>query len=153
MGNTESPVRKPPKFLCKYRGLANCQEWERALRIITENKIYHPNPTTFNDPFDCKVGSLGSVEPRFVRYLLAARAATPDKHHDVYREFCDARRKTPDELSQLNAPLDAKETSGVKGMLANIQERVDASTVLCLCERRDSILMWSHLPTTTGVSA
>ncbi len=112
--------------------------------MIATSKIYRPNPTTFNDPFDCKVSLLGSVEPSFARYLIVARRAKPDEHHEIFEKFYGARLRTPEELKQLNAPLNNKETSEIHGILDSVQEKVNASTVLCLCAACNNILMWSH---------
>lgn len=144
MGDIRALARKPPKFVYKYRPLANCRDWDRLLRIIETSKLYHPSPTKFNDPFDCKVGALGSVQPSFVRYLIAARRATPATHYDIWAKFCAPRIRLPEELQRVNAPLNEEEMSEIIRVLKSIQENVNASTVLCLCAVCNNILMWSH---------
>jgi hypothetical protein len=143
---------KPPKLLYKYRPLASCQDWDRLFLIIRDSKVYHPSPTKFNDPFDCKVPDLGSLELSFARYLIALRSATPEEVPRIYTEFCRPRLRTSEELVQLKAPLSEDETNEVNALLESIQERVNESTVFCLCAACNNILMWSHYASShTGV--
>ena len=131
MGNIRPLGRKPPRFLYKYRPLADSPGIDFS--IVAASKIYHPNPTQFNDPFDCRVGSLGAVEPSFVRYLIAARRATPDKHHEIYTEFREARLRTPDELRQLNGPLDKKRDGKIHAIFKHARERQRFYRAMSMC--------------------
>ena len=38
------------KYLYKYRAMEN----KDVERILTQNEIYCPSPSEFNDPFDCR---------------------------------------------------------------------------------------------------
>ena len=99
-----------PEFFYKYRAIATELEKCRLLRVIKENHIYHPSPPAFNDPFDCKMPPVASLEPRFVRYLLAAsKASNFQEHIDVNHRYVATRQRSKDELNDINADLSPDE--------------------------------------------
>jgi hypothetical protein len=134
-----------PEFFYKYRAIATELEKCRLLRVIKENHIYHPSPPAFNDPFDCKMPPVASLEPRFVRYLLAAsKASNFQEHIDVNHRYVATRQRSKDELNDINADLSPDELTDFEVFKNDIQERVDNASVLSFSVRCDSILMWSH---------
>jgi len=137
--------KERPRLLYKYLPMNTRIKRCRLFRIIRECKIYHPNPSTFNDPFDCRVPPVASFDPCFVRYLIEAQNATDDqRQREVYEKFIAARPRTSEELCRLSMELSLEEREQFEAAKKRIQHKVDSSTVLCLCAVCDNILMWSH---------
>lgn len=103
----EAPIK-----LYKY-----CQANEWAEKIITEQKIFFPLPTKFNDIFEC---SPCYVEPSKIdieNYL---------KKHNI------------------NNPTDKQKIICRKKMNEIVKEELQHTGILCLTTKNDNLLMWAH---------
>jgi len=104
---------------------------ERAVEIVTECKIFFPSPSDFNDPFDCKF-----------RPTVTASRLKRERHN---RELVRERNPTmPKHLIKKLAKQTGSRASfeeGARRLMARISRSVG---MLCVTERNDSVLMWSH---------
>ena len=120
-----------PPLLYKYRP---CDKYNED--ILLAHEMFLPRPSTFNDPFDCRIKLAFDGAPEdWVRFLSARlREGHPD--------WSDGRLMT-----EVSALIDGgmpylAQTPGFAESL--IQEDLSKMEVLCLSERRDDILMWAH---------
>lgn len=116
---TSSPT--PPQKLYKFRAIETKEDWCRLRSILLKCELYCPSPSSFNDPFDCKIPPLGTIEPNFARYLI-----------------------DPSGRNRPTGPLTAHEENKLRQTLAKAQDRINSNGVLSLAASRDSTLMWSH---------
>ncbi len=121
------------QFLFRYRHL-NGKHRERTKRILTESVLHFANPTTFNDPFDCKVHFQSSLSAKEIkrRYSEMIKKRRPDLNRKERRKEAtdDIKTMKPDWfLSQITAGL---------------QSSVDNVGVLSLSATDRNILLWSH---------
>ena len=127
-----------PTHFYKYRSLSG-KSLELTRKILFENELWFPHPKTFNDPFDTWPTFSFESEPaeRFAlykRYYQRVNRDWPEsKCSEVAREL--AERPVVDPQSQ--AARDHMQN-------AHMRRVRDKIGVLCLCERADNILMWSH---------
>jgi len=125
------------QYLSKYRSLRNPDGSlnENTLNILRTRKVWYATPSTFNDPFDCKirplkvpdngeyVGDFGEMDQ--LEYYLASRAKEAaekrnfDEHHEFIYKLTKRRNDKLEELAQNYA-------------------------VMCFSEIHDHGLMWSH---------
>jgi len=134
--NSSNPLLNHiPKYLYRYRTLEGAALFH-AERTILHNEIYLTSPSKINDPFDCEVA-------------LDFDAADADWHKSL---FGLSERKQP-HLSKADHAAFAESTisSGrhkdkeIQSLiLRELQEKVNSVGLLCLTERNDCILMWSH---------
>jgi hypothetical protein len=119
-----------PEILYKYLTL------KRAEPILRESKLYFASPLEFNDPFDCKAArmsfrALTIVKEQYLRELLKKREPHLPKH--------ERNRKVRQVLQNRGNEVFEKTHARF------LEKRVPAETaVLCLSEKNDDILMWSH---------
>ncbi len=121
---TQTPYGFPPALpqkLYKFRALETAQDCCRIRSILLKNELYSPSPKSFNDPFDCRIPPIGSIDPCFARYLIC-----------------------PDNPSTATGALSRTEEIQLERALDAAQKRIDAGGVLSLAAARDSTLMWSH---------
>jgi hypothetical protein len=116
-----------PEILYKYLSFG-----EGARGILRDNTIKFTSPLEFNDPFDSRI-----------ELLL-------DAPHDEWKKFFSkripeysAKRMSPAKRVILAAQLARKATAAnLSG--ESFLDYVNDFGVLCLSERRDDLLMWSH---------
>ena len=143
-GENLEPTRRP-EFFYKYRSMRGDCEKERLLEIINSSRIYYAPPSSFNDPFDCRVPPVESFEPSFIRYLIAAQNGNGDGAGvEVHDKFIAQRFRTETETQELNGDLSQEEQQDFKGILKKIQYNIDNSGVIAFSEMYDCSLMWSH---------
>jgi hypothetical protein len=121
------------QFLYRYRHLiGQHREWTK--KIIAESVLYFASPSTFNDPFDCKIHYLPtfSVEELRRQHVDRLRKRMPDLNRKQRRAKAlqDERAMEPERfLLQV--------TSG-------LQRSVDDVGILSLSATERNILLWSH---------
>lgn len=126
-----------PRYLYKYRPLYSSINPLMLVgdttSIITKAEMWHPAPTTFNDPFDCQIVLDGRYSDAIIR-SMAKLFETPQQQAPGQRK---SRRE------------------GLKNLRRNTRFVVDraqrhirnamAATGLCSYGRRgDNLLMWAH---------
>jgi Protein of unknown function (DUF2971) len=101
------------------------------VETLTKCNIFFPSPADFNDPFDCKfrptVTASRLKRERFTRELVQERKPGMPKH--LIKKF--AKR----------ASSRASFEEGERRLMVRISGSVG---MLCVTERNDSVLMWSH---------
>ena len=104
---------------------------DRAVEILTKCKIFFPSPADFNDPFDCKFSPIVATSrlkrERFLREL--ARERKPGTPKPLIKKLVK------------RASSRASFEEGARRLMARISRSVG---MLCVTERNDSVLMWSH---------
>ncbi len=121
------PESVPPRL---YRYMSA----QRAESILAESKLYFCAPSSFNDPFDCQIrpSFYGSKE---LYRRIAFRLAT-DRSPGLSR---NARRGMVRNVREKTNPRFFEE------IFEKWQhEFLNKSGMLCMTEKRDDILMWSH---------
>jgi Protein of unknown function (DUF2971) len=117
------------KFLYKYRSI-NSKGLER---IFSHNELYHSDPTTFNDPFDCRplITTHRNDFKRNEFYKSIAKQQFPNANK---KQIKNEVKKNPS-FKKLKLPV----------FLENcfIKFLKDYG-LYCLSEIPDNILMWSH---------
>jgi len=110
---------------------------ERVRDILLQNRLFFPTRLGFNDPFDCRIPLSwdGATLDEMERKLLDVYRRNPPKGwNGSIEEFVREQRANGSiaELARSNL-----------GPIVT-ERRLDNLRVLCLCERPDDILMWSH---------
>jgi hypothetical protein len=132
----QSPVpEENPKYLYRYLSLDGPGLF-RAERIILHDEIYLTSPARVNDPFDCIVA-------------LDFEASDADCYNFLVEL---SKRKQPHLLEEGHGKWAGdvirsgrhKEREIQSLILGGLQESVNSVGLLCLTERKDCILMWSH---------
>lgn len=121
------------QVLYRYRHLYGAHR-ERTKRILTDSVLYFANPTTFNDPFDCKVHfqSSFSVEELKRKYLYLMKERIPDLNRK------QRRSKATDDIKAMNPD------KFLSQIAAKLQDSVDNVGVLSFSATDRNILLWSH---------
>lgn len=133
---------KPPQFLYKYFSMKRCQ-----IDMFRNNELYFSNPNTFNDPFDCRAlltSKRHLNEDEYARFLMTCeRDDSKHKGKELTRDEKEACKK--DAIRQFRN-TDKKEL--MRNINRIIEEGLRTSInqfrVLCLSEKYNDILMWSH---------
>ena len=116
-------------------------EDERLKRIFTHNELYFASPIKLNDPFDCKTlfTFQGSRKVDFWHYFYGmVRYKFPNLSEKETKKKVDA-------LSQGKLHKDPRRRNVQIETWLKILLSEDAKLgILCLSEKRDDILMWSH---------
>ncbi len=126
--DSEQGVQSPtshPEYFYRYTTV------ERASEILTQSKIFYASPADFNDPFDCRFRPISRTSQRererFNRQLI--------------------RERNPG-MPRAERNRLARQSSGRASFQEGTQrlmERIVRSVgMLCLTDREDSLLMWSH---------
>lgn len=134
---------------------------ETAKKILTNKNFRYSSPLIFNDPFDHQIemqinfseetfvsefireittilreNDPATFSPKNLMGFLMRRAASQIKPQDIDEFAVEAGkgarlsfRKIPQQLAEINA---------------EITKDIRSKRVLCVSERKDSILMWSH---------
>jgi Protein of unknown function (DUF2971) len=126
------PDRDPPNDrLYRYMSLQTPDREGWARDIFVKHELYFPSPTSFNDPFDCKVPPLDSLpkgqRKQYVDELIRRKITGRLPRHE--KRAAKRRLSTRKTFAEVTLHL---------------QTNIDACGVLCLSERYDDILMWSH---------
>jgi hypothetical protein len=127
----------------KFNTARKSLDWKnkRLERIFTHNELYFASPSKFNDPFDCKTlfTCEGSGVAEFGKFFEGKLK------HD-YPNL--SAKKIKQKASALIRKGFYKETQWRKyhiGLFEKITEsEIEKLGMLCLSEKRDDILMWSH---------
>ncbi|HNS19654.1 MAG TPA: DUF2971 domain-containing protein [Sedimentisphaerales bacterium] len=127
--NPQSQAATPPKFLYKYRAF---DEWTPS--IFQNNELHFSSPDGLNDPFDSVIRFIceGSKQQRKKIW----REEMVHHVHDLPRK---KRQRLERERNFIAGRGDAKHIDAMK---RNFSRR--NMGVLCLTEKKDDILMWSH---------
>ncbi len=120
-----------PETLYKYR---RCDKYNED--ILLSNEMFLPRPSTFNDPFDCRIPIMFD--------------GTKDEWRDFLRpRLREAHPEWADNL--LDAEVELMINSGVQERMQSrefaefyAERELEKMEVLCLSRPRDDILMWSH---------
>ena len=122
--------------LYRYISLDSSEKWKRFLKLLNDNSLYFSSPKDFNDPYDAKVnfadGSVEEIEQYFLKvHKLQDPSATDEELLPKIRE----RRRIDPKYNSDWIRTKAKDI---------LDPELDAVGVVCLSEKKDSILMWSH---------
>jgi hypothetical protein len=120
------------QFLYRYRHLSGPhREWTK--RILTESVLHFANPSTFNDPFDCKVHYLPSFSVEKLRRQhvdrIGKRMPNLNRKQRRAKAALDVRAMEPERF--------------LHGMTSGLQRSVDGVGVLSLSATDRNILLWS----------
>lgn len=123
-----------PEVVYRYRHLVGKhREWTE--KIITESILHFASPTTFNDPFDCKV---------HYRKLTATNSELKKRYGSVLKNklpHCNRAQRRGKAVKDLKG---FNRKNFLISMTDGFQATVDKVGVLSLSKFRDNIVMWSH---------
>ena len=116
-----------PEKLFKYHNT----KLEYIEEIIIENKLFFSSPSSFNDPFDCKI--------------CMDKKGTKKEKKDMAKRLIKEQLPAIDKY-KLNKAANKliKEGELSKKLLSNPNEHINRSGICCLTTRNDNLLMWSH---------
>ncbi len=132
------PTEDPPQNFFKYRSLATEQDRQRVRQIVVGNKVYFPPAKFFNDPFDLHP-AFDLTAPRHVQRKDYERLSKKYQGLGRAERRKEARRVMKTSLSSKSI---ATTTRAIQDEHARFI--TEAVGVLCVCKKRDDILMWSH---------
>lgn len=132
------PTEEVPQRFFKYRSLATEQDRQRVRQIVVGSKIYFPPAKFFNDPFDLHP-VFDLTAPRHVQRKDYERLSK--KYEGLGRA---ERRKEARRV--MKTSMSSKNITATTRSIQDEHARVITETVgvLCVCKKRDDILMWSH---------
>lgn len=115
-------------FLYRFRDLEE-QRVQWVKQIVVDSQIFFASPSTFNDPFDCRIrfrkdGSIAELKKR-LEELLCERG--------------DSKEVSRQKVEGMGDP-----SVFVCEIESGFQSEVDAIGVLSLSSTHEDILMWSH---------
>jgi len=124
-------ARSIPERLFKYMAL----DGERlgwAKRLIVESMLFFPSPSSFNDPFDCRIA------PSFDASAMVIDA--------YWREYLrEQGKKARDHRADLKKLiLRSKTPRGQEVLTQSIFKTIDRAGTACFAKSTTSILMWSY---------
>ncbi len=119
----------------------------RTIASLVTETIWYASPSTFNDPFDCRITSnsqevLASIEEKTKQLEALLKKSAKNKSEDKDIESILARIH-----AMALTPTIAREGDMARMFLdfeANLQESIHNIGVLSLSECKNNILMWSH---------
>ena len=122
-----------PDILYRYRNFLGDNR-ERTERLIRTSSLYFASPTSFNDPFDCRIfyNSDGSLQERRRKLQSLHKKYEPSLNRNERRRRASKNTKHSTSEDQL------------RGLIDGMQSVVNKIGVLCLSENRDDLLLWSH---------
>lgn len=122
-----------PEYLYRYRPFDKYSK-----DILTNNQLWFASPSSFNDPFDCKAmfDKTNITEDDWKGYfeLLYQNTTTP----------LDINLQQFVERGLLSVHNDKEKAENWIQKISEIGESFSRLKILCLSERRNNILMWSH---------
>lgn len=121
------------QYLYRYRHL-NGEHREWTKRIITDYILYFASPSTFNDPFDCRVHYLSSFDTDEFRrqHIKRLKERIPDLNRK------GRRAKATEDMKIL------KPEEFIVQVTNGLQKDLDQVGVLSLSASERNILLWSH---------
>ncbi len=127
-----------PPTLYRYRSLSG-QALARTKQIICDSQLYFANPSSFNDPFDCRPTFSLAGRPEEVRRYLGGLFKKHAPHLDRSARRAEVRKQLKDPAA-LPSSKDA-----LRGFADFYYLQISGKAgVLCLAEKPDELLMWSH---------
>lgn len=132
------PSEDPPLKFFKYRLLATEQDRLRVRQIVVDSKVYFPPAKFFNDPFDL-YPAFDLTAPRRVQRKDYERMSRKYQRLGRAERRMEARRVMKTSLSSKTIGITTRAIQDEHARF--ITESVG---VLCICKKRDDILMWSH---------
>lgn len=125
-GIPRAVISRPPR-LYRYTTL------ERLQGILRDAQLYFPPPSSFNDPFDCKL---------FPTFEASAHDYQKHMEHVIKEKNPGMSRAERRRLIKEFRPVIGKKL--FEEAYRRTLERITKFGVLCLSEKWDDILMWSH---------
>lgn len=119
------------------------EDWEnkRLERIFTHNELYFSSPTHFNDPFDCKMDfTFEDSDDNDYRKWFEGKI----KNDAPNLSEGEIKQKVDDLLKEGFHKTDEWRMYHRKMFSQLFEEEAALLGVLCLSEKPDDILMWSH---------
>lgn len=132
------PTEDLPQKFFKYRSLATEQDRQRVRQVVVDSKIYFPPAKFFNDPFDLHP-VFDLTAPRHVQRKDYERLSKKYERLGRAERRMEARRVAKTSMSPKNI---AATTRSIQHEHARVI--TEAVGILCVCKKRDDILMWSH---------
>lgn len=123
---------KPPPILYKLRSLASAESREFLRQTITEDRIFFPAVSSFNDPFD-SIPVMATPKTRVGMERLMARAMHETPNPTGHDPKAMAR--------SLVTAGDLYVQSALQESARNVVEELG---VFCLTAQPANVLMWSH---------
>ncbi len=129
----EETLRRMPPFLYKYSGISQ-PRLGRMRELIVDSLLYFPSPSSFNDPFDCRLpvdfrAPAHVIEQYWRRWV---REAYPG---------LTARQYRPRIQQKIH---EARTPAGQKNQLEAFWRTLYANGIVCLAKDPASTLMWSY---------
>jgi len=106
-------------------------------RIFTQNEIYCPSPSEFNDPFDCRIPFV--MEGTQADFKKFYNSILKDQYPEKFRS--ERRRITTGMLKDKKHKDPETHRRVCKQALEYLVSKLG---VFCLSAKNDDILMWSH---------
>jgi hypothetical protein len=128
----------PSQCLFRYRSLDG-DAFARTKEIICESRMYFANPASFNDPFDCRPTFVMDGTADDVRKYFAGVYKRQAPYLDRASRRSEVRKQFKVPSRAPNSPEALQRFSDF--YYENISGKVG---LLCLTEKPDDILMWSH---------
>lgn len=133
----------PPKFLYRYFSFSIDKD-TYTKSIFEHNELYFRNPNKFNDPFDCK--ALLTLErdwnqEEYIKFVM--NNARDSKGGDLDNE---EKQWYKEEAINAFINLDRNQLSRKfnKIIKKGLAKSINEIRILCLSEKYNDILMWSH---------
>jgi hypothetical protein len=126
-----------PDVLYKYRSLSGDRSKEHVRQTIVENEVYFCSPSSFNDPFDCRVHfSFEGDDEAWIGYLRGFLA----KH----RPELDRNQREAEIHRIVTTEHRHRDPQVLRDMLDDLQNQIYDLGVFSLSARNDGNLMWSY---------
>ncbi len=123
-----------PERLYKYSSLQGDRLWW-ARDIIVERRVYFANPTSFNDPFECRfLFSMAGTDAQWNEFLRRPEVAAANG-------LAPGVEPTSQQMSEWKNNAIARAPQLGEAFRKNAKNDVG---ILCFSERPDDILLWSH---------
>jgi hypothetical protein len=143
------PLPCPPE-LYRYRAPSDLELGEddspsRFEQFLTTDQVWASNPTEFNDPYDCRQTQDFAASPeeweKHIDQEIVGGMAEPFRAAgklSLYEENLKALGETLKKEAKYNDPAVQAD------MARRIQESLDKSRILCLCESQTNPRLWAH---------
>jgi hypothetical protein len=120
-----------PEIRYHYQPLGSAEMIERLEHTLLRHQIYFSSPSSFNDPFDCKVWPSFDGSPEQKREYIARVARMKyGADTEVARQQIEVALADPEYFE--------------KAYLNFLRTDIPTLGVYCLTERPDDIVMWPH---------
>lgn len=126
----EKPI---PSILYRYRGLGESANQEKYVKpIFVRHELYYPSRIQMNDPFECTVPGFESVPKHILHETTQKRVDRLLKPHGANRK------------QRRGVTIQWQKKGKLQQVRDDVQRHVDRFGILCLSQRREDLLMWSH---------